>query len=87
MRDLGKTVAEKVDNKEVDLSQNFTVIAEATLTPDGKMDTSIERKTKKPKSQFIKWDGDPRMIEVVKQSIEAIGDSGWLWLFKEPGCR
>lgn len=85
MRDLGKAIAQKVDNKEVDLSKNFSVMAEATLTPDGKMDTGIDKKTKKPKSQFIKWEGDPAMIEVVKESIEAIGDSGWLGYLKNQG--
>ena len=59
-------------NKEVDLNQPFTVVLDATLTKDGRFD-----KTK------TKWDpkkqkGDPKMIAVAKEALEAVGDSGFL---------
>ena len=85
LKGWGKDIADKVDKKEVDLSKNFSVVADVTLTPDGKLDNSIDKKTKQPKSQFVKWEGDPQMIDVVKSAIEAIGDSGWLGYLKNQG--
>lgn len=85
MKRFGKEVAEKVEKKEVDLNANFKVIAEATLTADGKLDTSIDKKTKQKKSRILKAEGDEKMIAVVTDAIAAIGDSGWLGYLKTEG--
>jgi hypothetical protein len=77
----------KVSAKEVDLTQPFTVVLDGTLTKDGKFDNSIDKNTKKPKSQFIKSDGDQKMVDVAKQALEALGDSGWLGYLRNIGVE
>lgn len=86
MQDFGNMVKAKVDKKEVDLTQPFKVIVEGTLTKDGKLDLSIDKRTKKAKSQFVFEEGDPQMIEVAKEALEAVGDSGWLGYLKNSGA-
>lgn len=85
MKKFGKETAEKVDKKEVDLSSNFKVVAQATLTADGKLDTTIDKKTKQKKSRILQSEGDEKMIAVVTEAIAAIGDSGWLGYLKAQG--
>ncbi len=87
MRVFGQSVAEKLEKKEVDLSKNFKVSAEATLTEDGKIDTDIDKKTKRPKSRVLTSEGDPEMIKVVTEAIAAIGDSGWLGYLRLEGIE
>ena len=87
MRIFGKGVAEKLEKKEVDLSKNFKVSAEAALTADGKLDISIDKKTKRPKSRIITSEGDSAMIKVVTDAIAAIGDSGWLGYLRLEGIE
>lgn len=87
MKKFGKETAEKVDKKEVDLSSNFKVVAQATLTADGKLDTTIDKKTKQKKSRILHAEGDEKMIAVVTDAIAAIGDSGWLGYLKTQGIE
>jgi hypothetical protein len=75
----------KFDKKEIDLSQNFTVVADGVLTKDGKLDVTIDKKTKQPKSRILKSEGNEQMVEVAKQAIAAIGDSGWLGYLQAQG--
>ena len=84
---FGKGVAEKLDKKEVDLSKNFKVVAEAVLTADGKLDTSIDKKTKQKKSRILTAAGDPQMVTVVTEAIAAVGDSGWLGYLRTLGIE
>lgn len=87
MKDFGKGVAEKLDNKQVDLAQNFKVTAVATLTDEGKFDLSIDPKTKEKRSRVLTGEGDPEMIKVVTEAIAAIGDSGWLGYLSNQGIK
>lgn len=78
MKDFASVVKTKFDKKEVDLSQNFKVVAEGVLTKDGKLDITTDKKTKQPKSRILLKEGNAEMIAVAEQAIAAIGDSGWL---------
>lgn len=75
--DFGVKVSDKVASKEVDLKSAFTLVMEGTITADGKLDDK--------KSKFIKIDGDKEIINVAKDAIEAVGDSGILGYLKVRG--
>lgn len=72
--DLGDALNAKLEKKEVDLNKNFLVIMNGTLTKEGRLD--------KKTSKYVKTEGDETMINVAKDSIEAIGDSGFLIYLK-----
>lgn len=72
--DLGDALNAKLEKKEVDLNKNFLVIMNGTLTKEGRLD--------KKTSKYVKTEGDESMINVAKDSIEAIGDSGFLIYLK-----
>ncbi len=79
--------AETVFNTDVDLTQPFTVQMVGTLTSDGRFDVTKDTKTKLPKSGFVKADGDTKTVEIVKQAIEALGNSGWLGHLRSQGVE
>ena len=85
--DFVRFVKDKIEKGEVDLTQPFKVVAEGALTAEGKLDTSIDSKTKKPKSLFTTVEGDEKMVEVAKIAIEAVSDSGWLGYLKNLGAE
>jgi len=87
MKDFASTVKTKYDKKEVDLSQNFKVVAEGFLTKDGKLDTTPDKKTKQPRSRILTAEGNQQMVEVAAQAIAAIGDSGWLGYLRNQGVE
>ncbi|MDQ3748418.1 MAG: hypothetical protein M3367_05280 [Acidobacteriota bacterium] len=75
--ELGDTLNDKLAKKEVDLNKPFLVILDGTIAADGKLDSK--------KSKFVKFEGDEQMIEVAKQAIEAVGNSGFLGHLKNNG--
>lgn len=79
MTDFADAVLVKWDAKEVDLNQQFTVVLDGILTKDGKLDP------KKSKWDTKKELGDPKMIEIAKQSVEALSQSGWLAYLRNLG--
>ncbi len=87
MKDFASVVKTKFDKKEVDLSQNFKVVAEGVLTKDGKLDITTDKKTKQPKSRILLKEGNAEMIAVAEQAIAAIGDSGWLGYLRNQGVE
>lgn len=87
MKKFASDVKVKFEKKEIDLSQNFTVVADGVLTREGKLDTTIDRKTKQPKSRILKSEGNEQMVEIAKQAIAAIGDSGWLGYLRNQGIE
>jgi len=87
MKKFASDVKVKFEKKEIDLSQNFTVVADGVLTKEGKLDTTIDRKTKLPKSRILKSEGNEQMVEIAKQAIAAIGDSGWLGYLRNQGIE
>lgn len=70
LREFGEYIKNKVESNEVDFDKPFKVVLEGVLTKDGRFD--------REKSKFISSDGDAQMVEVAKNAIEAIGDSGVL---------
>ncbi|MGB7068595.1 MAG: hypothetical protein WBD22_03815 [Pyrinomonadaceae bacterium] len=74
--DLGIFVNDLLDKKEVDLSTEFMINAQGKLKKDGKLDPKSFRYVQAASS-------DAKMIEVVKESIEAINDSGYLQYLKD----
>ncbi len=72
LADVADDVAAKWDAKEIDLNQNFTIVVDGVLTKDGKLDRD------KSKFDVKKQTGDPKMIDVGKAAMEALGDSGYL---------
>lgn len=70
LQDFGDEVLNKVTAKKVDLNNPFLVVMQGAITKDGKFDPN--------KSGYVKAEGDPEMINVAKDAIEAIGDSGIL---------
>jgi hypothetical protein len=87
MMDFGNNVKAKLDKREVDINKPFKVVIEGVLTKEGKLDTSIDKKTKKPKSGFTLSEGDPQMVEVAREALEAVGDSGWLGYLRNLGAE
>jgi hypothetical protein len=70
LKDFSESVKDKVEKKDVDLDKSFLVELETVLIKDGKFDST--------KSKFIRSEGDAKMVEVARQAILAVGDSGWL---------
>lgn len=87
MADFGNLVKEKIEKGEIDLTKPFKVVVEGVLTRDGKFDTSLDKETKKPKSQITLAEGDEKMVEVAKMALEAVGDSGWLGYLRNFGAE
>lgn len=87
LRDYANVVKTRVDGGEVDLNQPFKVIAEATLTKEGKLDVTIDKRTKLPKSRVVLSEGDEQMVDIAKKAIEAVGDSGWLIYLRTQGIE
>lgn len=69
-RDLGKTLFDKVEAKEIDLTASFTVELKGRIGKDGKFQRSTVR--------FTRVEGDQNITEVAKLSLEAVNDSGYL---------
>ena len=72
LTDFADQVVAKWDAKEVDLDKPFTIVLNGVLTADGKLDRE------KSKFDVSKQAGDPKMIDVAKAAMEAVGDSGFL---------
>ena len=75
---------QKVTNKQVDLTQNFKVVAEGVISKDGKLVINTDKKTKKP---IILAEGNPQMVEVASNAIAAVGASGWLGHLRNQGVE
>lgn len=68
LQDSVDVLNQKIEKGEVDLTKPFSVTLEGYLTKEGKFDVK--------RSKFTKSEGDRQMVEVVKQAIEAVSDSG-----------
>jgi hypothetical protein len=75
--ELGDNLNVKLAKKEVDLSKPFTVVLDGMIAADGKLDSK--------KSKFVKFEGDEQMVNVAKEAIEAVGNSGFLGYLKNIG--
>ncbi len=65
---LAKTAAE--NKQKIDLTKPFMVVMDGVISKDGKF--------VRAKSKYVKSAGDQEMIDVAKEAIEAIGNSGLL---------
>ena len=79
LADFADVVATKWAAKEVDLNQEFSLVLNAYVTADGKLDRE------KSKFDVAKQKGDQKMIDVGKLAMEALGDSGYLTYLKMLG--
>jgi hypothetical protein len=70
LKDFAYSVKTGRDENGLNLQAPFKVTAEGVLNKDGKFDIS--------KTKFIEKAGDEKMIEIAKEAIEAVNDSGWL---------
>ncbi len=77
--DLGDFVNEGLEKKEIDLNKPFKVVLDGVINADGKLDG------KKSKFRDKEEEGDKKMIEIARQAIEAVGDSGFLAYLKNSG--
>ncbi len=84
LQTLADGVIAKVDSdkpeEKIDLKQSFKVVLDGTLTEEGGFDAE--------KTKFIgKQEGNPQMIKVAREAIQAIGDSKILGYLKELGVE
>ena len=77
LREFGKNVQAKIDKKEIDVTKPFAVEMSAVITSDGKLDKNA--------SKFTSESGDPKMLEVAKQAVWAMGDSGYFGYLQQAG--
>ncbi len=70
--DFGIGINEKRDKEKLDLTKPFELVMAGQINKDGTIDTAPD------KSRFIRQRGDEKLIEVAKEAIEAIGESGIL---------
>ena len=77
LQDFAEMVRQRIEQKEVDFDKPFLVEAEIVLTEEGKFDAK--------KSKFTKSEGDPKMADIAKSAIQAIGESGFFGNLKSQG--
>jgi hypothetical protein len=87
LRDYANYVKARVDSESVDLEGAFTIVAEGVLNEKGRLDTSRDPRTGKPKSRIIRSQGAEDMTQVAKEAIAAVGDSGWLIYLRKQGIE
>jgi hypothetical protein len=79
LQDFAKSLTEKVEKSEVDISKSFSVTLESVLTKDGNFDPK--------QSRFTKSEGDAKMIVVAKEAIESLGYTNIFVYFAEMGVK
>jgi hypothetical protein len=77
LRDFGDGVRSRIEQKQLDITKPFAVEMSAVITADGKLDKNA--------SKFTSESGDPKMVEVAKQAIWAMGDSGYFGYLQQAG--
>ena len=79
LTDFADQVVTQWTTKQIDLNQNFTIVLNGYITPDGKLDTNKSRFDVKKES------GDPKMINIGKEAFQALGETGMLSYLKSAG--
>jgi hypothetical protein len=77
LRNFAKDVQAKIDKKEIDVTKPFAVEMAAVIKDDGNLDKNA--------SKFTRESGDPKMVDVAKQAIWAMGDSGYFGYLEQAG--
>ena len=75
MIDLANHVNELRDQNAVDLESGFMVRASGSLEKDGRLNPNTFR--------FMESSGDPKLVEVVEEAIQAINVAGYLQYLKD----
>lgn len=70
LRDFGSLLLQKIEKNQVDLTSPFSVELKGTLARDGKINPKTAR--------FSMSAGDPKIVEVAKDAIGAVNNSGVL---------
>lgn len=81
LQDLADMVLAQWAAKEVDLNQQFMVVMNGELTKEGRLDT------KKSKWDTKQEQGDAKMVEIAKEAVESVGESGWLTYLRNFGIE
>lgn len=68
LQDFGEMVVSRVQNKELDLSQNFLIEVSGEITKEGKFDSQ--------KTKYVRTEGNEKMLAVAKDAIGAFNESG-----------
>ena len=84
LKTFAADVKTKVNNKEVDLSQNFKVVADGVINKEGRLVINTDKKTKKP---IFLAEGNEQMVQVATTAIAAVGNSGWLGYLRNQGVE
>lgn len=77
--DIADEINSRREKGEIDLSRNFIVVLDGTITADGKLDPK--------KSKFLRSEGDEEWVRVAKSALQALGDSGALGYLREKGIE
>jgi hypothetical protein len=77
LHDFGEQVRSRIEQKQLDVSKPFSVEMSAVITDDGKLD--------RQRSKFTSESGDPKMVDVAKQAIMAMGESGYFGYLQQAG--
>jgi hypothetical protein len=81
IQDFADYVLEKVEKDKVDLSQPFKVVLEGALIKNSENNIEIvvfDKKKSKWLSLSKEEAGDPEIVEIAKETVEAVGDTGFL---------
>ncbi|MFL6373567.1 MAG: hypothetical protein ACJ73D_02760 [Pyrinomonadaceae bacterium] len=77
LRDFSKQVKDQIDNKQVDVTKPFSLEMAAVIRDDGRLDKNA--------SKFTSESGDPKMVQVAKDAIMAMGESGYFGYLQQAG--
>lgn len=77
--DFGKSIAEKIKRKDLDLDKPFSVMLAGLLDEKGKLVLQ--------KSRFVQSKGDLTSVLTAKELIEALNDSGFFVYLSNLGIR
>lgn len=70
VKEIGKAVQEKVLEGEIDLSSPFAIEIELVVQKGGKASTS--------KLNILKAEGDEKLVELVRSTVDAVNEGGHL---------
>lgn len=76
-QDFADLVIDKLQKKDIALSESFLIEINGELAADGKFD--------RQKTRFIRADGGEQMVNIAKSLIEAVSESGYLGYFRQLG--
>lgn len=79
LRDLAASIKRSIAAKALDTNAPFAVELKASLTREGRIDAKT--------TEYTKAEGDANIIKVVKETIAAVGESGWFAHLKGVGSE